>query len=307
MICSNKDSCSNPNIRVIDNEKFCFNCYGSYTKKENKQPQKINKYNCCSNPNVIFGDLYDICMFCGTIHQKIINELSYLKNDEYQTNVLTKSKKVHVPYQYLKKTYPEIEYERVYDFILNSIQIIQDHYKFKIKPFKKYVPILYNFYKEYDPSLKVIKKFKNNNIILEKEIVDKIYKLLNLDQNTNSNYIKINEKDNKPDNNEKILIKYYYFNKTKNKYVKRNKYCQYSKCLKIGNYKNEKNNKNYCKDHSDNNKININNKSISKKCQYNDCKKNTIDKYCQNHKYKCLDNECDTRIMKNDSYCKNCK
>ena len=33
-------------------------------------------------------------------------------------------------------------------------------------------------------------------------------------------------------------------------------------------------------------------------------KKNTIDKYCQNHKFKCIDNECNTRIMKNNSYCK---
>ena len=33
-------------------------------------------------------------------------------------------------------------------------------------------------------------------------------------------------------------------------------------------------------------------------------KKTTKTDYCANHKHKCLDNDCDTRIMKNDSYCK---
>ena len=244
------------------------------------------------------------CVLCGTIHQKIVNELPYLEDDQYQTNVIYTTKKVHIPYKYLKRNFKQIKYERVYDFILNAIQIIQDHYKLKRKPFNKYVPILYNFYKEFDQTIPVIEKYKNNDIILEKEITDQLYKLLNIETNINSNYIKTNEKDNKPDDDETILKKYYYFNKTKNKYFKRNKYCQFNKCFKIGNYKNEKNNKNYCKEHSDNIKININNKSISKKCKYDNCKKNTIDKYCQNHKFKCEDNECNTRIMKNNSYCK---
>ena len=95
--------------------------------------------------------------------------------------------------------------------------------------------------------------------------------------------------------------KYYYFNKTKNKYFKKNRYCQFNDCLKIGNFK--YNNLKYCKKHAENS-ININNKTISKKCDYNNCKKNTIEKYCQNHKYKCVDNECNMRIMKDNSYCK---
>ena len=63
------------------------------------------------------------------------NQQSFLENDEYQTNVLYKSKKVYVPYKYLKTKYPEIKCEKIYDFILKSIQYIQDFYKLKRKPF----------------------------------------------------------------------------------------------------------------------------------------------------------------------------
>ena len=278
----------------------------NHLKKVRKKLLKLKLINTIvvKTQTLFFGDLNDICISCGAIHQKIVNEIPYLEDDQYQTNVMYTAKKVHIPYKYLKKLYPEIKYERVYDFILNAIQIIQNHYKLQRKPYSKYVPILYNFYREYDKIIPIIEKFKNNDIILEKEITDQLYKLLNIETNINSNYIKTNEKDNKPDDDEDILKKYYYFNKTKNKYFKRNKYCKFNKCFKIGNYKNEINNKNYCKEHSDNNKININDKSISKKCKYDNCKKNTIDKYCQNHKFKCIDNECNTRIMKNNSYCK---
>ena len=304
-ICSISSKCNNPNTIVINDEKFCFNCLQSYKKSEEKNiKNKINKYNCCGNPNIIFGDLNDICISCGAIHQKIVNELPYLENDGYQTNILHKSKKVHIPYKYLKKQFPEIKYEKIYDFILNSIQIIQDYYKLKRKPYTKYVPSLYNFYRETFPDTPIIENFKNNDLILEKEIIDELYKLLNLKTNIISNYIKANNKISKPVDDEDILKKFYYFNKTKNKYFKKTKYCNFNKCFKIGNYKNEKNNKNYCKDHSDDNKINVNNKSVTKKCKYDNCKKNSIDKYCQNHKFKCIDNGCDIRIMKNDSYCK---
>ena len=37
---------------------------------------------------------------------------SFLENDEYQANVLYKSKKVHIPYKYLKTKYPEIKFEK---------------------------------------------------------------------------------------------------------------------------------------------------------------------------------------------------
>ena len=302
MKCTVETTCSNPELETIDNEVFCFNCFGLYEKGIKKKIYKL--YECCENPNIVFSNLYDICYNCGVLHEKIINEKPYLENDEYQTNLLYKSKKVHIPFKYLKKQYPQIKYEKIYDFILNSIQIIQDHYKLKRKPYTKYVPSLYNFYRENIPDTPLIENFKNNDLILEKEIIHQLYKLLNIKTNITSNYIKTNNISIKPVDDEDILKKFYYFNKTKNKYFKKTKYCKYNKCFKIGNYKNEKNNKNYCKDHSNDNKININNKSISKKCEYLNCKKNSIDKYCQNHKFKCLDNDCDIRIMKNDSYCK---
>ena len=106
--------------------------------------------------------------------------------------------------------------------------------------------------------------------------------------------------------NMEILNKYYYFNKSKNQYFKKTRYCSYQDCYKIGNFKNEKDNKKYCKQHSNNNVVNINNKSKVIKCNYNNCKKNikSDKEYCQNHIYKCSDNECDIRIMKNNFYCK---
>ena len=302
MKCSIETTCENPKLETIGNEVFCFNCHGLYEKGIKKTIYQ--QYQCCENPNIVISNLYDICYSCGNTHEKIINEIPYLENDEYQTNILYNSKKVHIPYKYLKKLYPEIKYEKIYDFILNSIQIIQDYYKLKRKPYSKYIPSLYNFYKEIFPDTQIIENFEDKNLILEKEIIDELYKLLNLKTNIDSNYIKSNNKSNKPVNDEAILKKFYYFNKTKNKYFKKNKYCNFKNCLKIGNFKNKNNSKNYCKEHSDNNRININNKSISKKCDYNNCKKNTIDKYCQNHKFKCIDNDCDIRIMKNDSYCK---
>ena len=64
-------------------------------------------------------------------------------------------KKIHNPYKYLKKNYSEIKNEKIYDFILEAIQFIQNFYKLKRKPFTKYVPYLYNFYREND------KKFLN--------------------------------------------------------------------------------------------------------------------------------------------------
>ena len=302
MKCSIETTCENLKLVTIGNEIFCFNCHVLYEKRIKKSIYQ--PYQCCDNPNIIISNLYDICYTCGVLYEKIINEIPYLENDEYQTNILHKSKKIHIPFKYLKKQFPEIKNVKIYDFILKSIQIIQDYYKLKRKPYNKYVPILYNFYKENIADTPIIKNFENKNLILEKEIIDELYKLLNLNTNIDSNYILSNNKYNKPVDDENILRKFYYFDKTKNKYFKKNKYCKFKNCLKIGNFKNKNNSKNYCKEHSDNNRININNKSISKKCSYNNCKKNTIDKCCQDHKFKCEDNECNIRIMKDESYCK---
>ena len=180
MKCSVSSTCSNPKINDWGNDIFCLNCYQSYKKSENIS-KKVDKYQCCETPNIVFTDLYDYCTNCGVIHEKIVNELPYLENDSYQTNILYKSKKVHVPYKYLRFNYPEIKYEQIYDFILKAIQFIQDYYKLKRKPYSKYISYLYNFYKDNIPNVPIIEQFQNNkDLILEQDIIDKLYELLNI-------------------------------------------------------------------------------------------------------------------------------
>ena len=217
---------------------------------------------------------------------------------------------MHVPYKYLKIKFPEIKFEKIYDFILESIQYIQDFYKLKRKPYTKYVPYLYNFCQEKDSNIPIIKNFnENKDLILDQKIIDKLNelyikysdskKIINKSKNIKSDNIDI-----KPVDDEEILVKYYYLNK-KNNYFKKTRYCQSNNCYKIGNFK-ENNDKKYCKEHSNNNFVNINDKSKVIKCNYNNCKKNinSNNRFCQNHKYKCSDNECNIRIMKNKFYCK---
>ena len=84
--------------------------------------------------------------------------------------------------------------------------------------------ILYNFYRENDKSIPIIKKFKTDkNLILEKEIIDKLDELMN-DKNK-SKIIK--QKNDKTFDN-----KYYYFNKSKNDYFKKLRYCSFDDCFK---------------------------------------------------------------------------
>ena len=52
-------------------------------------------------------------------------------------------------------------------------------------------------------------------------------------------------------NDEDILKKYYYFNKSRNKYFKKIRYCQFKHCFEFSNFK-DHTNKNYCKKHSKN-------------------------------------------------------
>ena len=275
--------------------------------KKNKNISKsvqVNKYQCCDDVNILFQDDYDICVNCYTIHKKFVDTPTYLENDEFQTNILYKTKKVHLPYKYLQKIYPQIKSTVIYDFIMESIDTIKIFYNLKERPFKTYVPYLYNYYQMKNKNIPIINSFKKEkDLFLEEELLKKINEIHNkysdsitedID-NENSNIKELVKKDDQLSN------KYYYFNKSKSKYFKKTRYCQFEDCLKIGNFK--YNNLKYCKKH-DENSININNKTVSKKCDYNNCKKNVIDKYCQNHKYKCVDHECDIRIMKDNSYCK---
>ena len=302
MNCSATSSCSNPKIVHMEDEFFCFNCYQNFKKEENTTQERVNPYQCCENPNIHFGDLNDVCINCGTIHQKMMNELNYMEDDEYQT-VLHKSKKVHVPYQYLRMNYPEIKYTEIFDFIQNAIDFIKNHYNLSRRPYSKYTPFLYNFYRLNKLNIPEIKHFnKNKDLIVDKNILDRLYELLDAKPNKNQILnIKSSNISKKPTTNEEDLIKYYYFNKSKNQYFKKKRYCQFNHCYKIGNF--QEGDFKFCKDHT-NNGVNINDKTLVQKCIYKNCKKNTKYDYCANHKYKCLDNDCDIRIMKNDSYCK---
>ena len=301
MNCSATTRCLNPKISKWEDEFFCFNCFQSFIKDENVIPERASIDKCCKTPDIHFGDIHDVCTNCGSIHQKMINELPYMEGDEYQT-VSHKSKKVHVPYKYLKYNYPEIKYEEVYSFILNSIQFIQNYYNLKRKPYTKYAPFLYNFYKHNKRDVPEIKHFNiDKDLILDQNIIDRLYELLNTKPNNNQISNIKPKVTKKPTNDEEILKRYYYFNKSKNKYFKKKRYCQFNHCLKVGNFM--EGNIKFCNQHT-NNGVNINDKSTVSKCQFVNCKKTTKTEYCSNHKYKCLDNECDIRIMKNNSYCK---
>ena len=277
--------CVNPNITKLNEDYYvCLNCLFTSSITDKKSDD------CCDNPNI---NSEGICISCSTIHQIFTNKLEFQENDAYQTNVLYKIKKVHNPYKYFKKNYPQIKNEKIYDFILESIQIIQDYYKLKRKPFTKYVPYLYNFYRENDKSIPNIFK-TDKDLILEKEIIDKLNGLTN-----NKNKSKII----KQKNNKTFDEKYYYFNKSKNDYYKKLRYCSYNDCLKIANFKDNSTNKKYCKTHSNNDVVNINNKINFSNCKYNNCKKSTKNNYCQNHKFKCKKNNCNIRILTENYFC----
>ena len=74
---------------------------------------------------------------------------------------------------------------------------------------------------------------------------------------------------------------------------------------KIANFKDNTNNKKYCKTHSNNDVININNKINFTKCKYDNCKKSTKNIYCQNHKFECIKNNCNNRILTENYFCSN--
>ena len=279
--------CDNPNIKKLNEDYYvCLNCLFFAPIIDKKSD------NCCNNPNI---SSEGVCLNCSTIHQIFTNKLEFQENDAYQTNVLYKIKKVHNPYKYLKKNYPKIKDKKIYDFILESIQIIQDYYKLKRKPFGKYVPYLYNFYRENNESIPNLFKI-DKDLVLEKEI---IYKLNGLTNNKNKSKII------KPKNDEIFDEKYYYFNKSKNNYFKKLRYCSFDNCLKIANFKDDSTNKKYCKTHSNNNVVNINNKANIKKCKYDNCKKSTKNNYCQNHKFECKRKNCNIRILTENYYCSN--
>ena len=92
--------------------------------------------------------------------KKFVDKPTYLENDEYETNILYKIKKIHLPYKYLKKIYPEIKLTIIYDFIMESIDEIKKFYNMKERSFKKYVPYLYNYYQMKNKNIPIIDSFK---------------------------------------------------------------------------------------------------------------------------------------------------
>ena len=161
--------CANPDIKKIQKLYVCLNCLFSTPIIDKKSDD------CCDNPNI---NSKGICINCATIQMKFKIELEFKENNDYEKNVLFKLKKVHNPYKYLNKNYPEIKNEKIYKFILESIQFIQDFYKLKRKPFTKYVPYLYEFYRENDESIPELYEI-DKDLILEKEIIDKLNELTN--------------------------------------------------------------------------------------------------------------------------------
>ena len=106
MICSINFNCGSPHLQTVDNQEFCFNCYGLYEK--NIKKPIFEKYKCCDNPNIIKTPIQDICTNCGNIEMIFSNQPNLLENDEYQTNILSKSKKytylINIPKLNMKKS-----------------------------------------------------------------------------------------------------------------------------------------------------------------------------------------------------------
>ena len=87
--------CARPNIKKLEEEYYvCINCLFSIPIIDKKSDD------CCNNLNI---SSEGVCLNCSTIHQIFTNKLDYQENDAYQTNVLYKLKKIHNPYNYLRK------------------------------------------------------------------------------------------------------------------------------------------------------------------------------------------------------------
>ena len=55
-------------------------------------PQIVNKYQCCQEPNIIFSDIFDICTSCGAIYQKFDNNSTYQEDDKFQDIYINQKK-----------------------------------------------------------------------------------------------------------------------------------------------------------------------------------------------------------------------
>ena len=75
MKCCLETTCSNPMLESVDNQIFCFNCYGLYEKGIKKTIYQ--KYQCCDNPNILETPIQNICTNCGNIEMIYTEEPSF--------------------------------------------------------------------------------------------------------------------------------------------------------------------------------------------------------------------------------------
>ena len=105
MKCSVETTCSNPHLEKVDNQVFCFNCYGLY---ESGVKKTIYKNQCCDDPNILKTRIQNIC------------RKNYL-NKRYNLN------------------------NRIILFLDESFENIRKHLKLKRFPISKFLHTIYQF------------------------------------------------------------------------------------------------------------------------------------------------------------------
>ena len=107
MKCSVETMCSNPHLEKVNNQVFCFNCYGLYESGIKKKIFEKNQ--CCDDPNILKTRIQNIC------------RKNYL-NKKYNLN------------------------NRIILFLDESFENIRKHLKLKRFPISKYLNTIYQFY-----------------------------------------------------------------------------------------------------------------------------------------------------------------
>ena len=59
MKCSVETTCDNPHLEKVNNQVFCFNCYGLYEPGIKKKIFEKNQ--CCDDPNILKTRIQNIC------------------------------------------------------------------------------------------------------------------------------------------------------------------------------------------------------------------------------------------------------
>ena len=107
MKCSVDTMCSNTHLEKVNNQVFCFNCYGLYESGIKKKT--LEKNQCCNDPNIIKTPIQDIC------RKNCLNKKYNLNN-------------------------------RIILFLDESFENIRKHLRLKRFPISKYLNTVYEFY-----------------------------------------------------------------------------------------------------------------------------------------------------------------